>query len=220
MKGILMRPNLIPLIVDGRKIVTSRLMKPQPTEGTIGLIQHGEEWLERILTPEGEIVQIGDYTRRHKPHYKVVDGIVYIKEAWAVDKLWDDLKPSEINSFVTVYYFLDAAKKHKWAGKWRSPLLMPSKFARYFIKITDVRAERLQEITEEDAVAEGCNPTLEPIFIPNQENIIVKYGEASYTAKMNFAYLWDSINPEHPWASNPFIWRYSFKFFKKEVNNG
>ncbi len=76
---------------------------------------------------------------------------------------------------------------------WRSPLFMPEWAARYFILIEDVRAERLQAITEEDVVAEG----------------IVDIGAGDLRAM--FAVKWCFINPKHPWAGNWWVWRIAFK---------
>lgn len=82
--------------------------------------------------------------------------------------------------------------KEVWIGKWRNPLFMPEWAARYFIKITDVRVGRLQEITNTDAVAEG-------IFW------------AKNNPRDDFSFLWDSINPKYPWADNPWVFAYTFE---------
>jgi len=81
-----------------------------------------------------------------KPHYQIGE-TVYIKEAWGID---DDDQP-------IIFYKQETPD---WGGKWHSPLFMPERFARYFIKISDVRAEMLQEITEEDAQTEGVEQIL------------------------------------------------------------
>jgi len=96
---------------------------------------------------------------------------------------------------------------YKWweAQKKISPLFMPEWAARYFIKITDIRAERLQEITEEDAEAEG--------LILTKSGWKTDYIVSSATEK--FAILWNSINKDYPWESNPFVFVYSFKKAEK-----
>jgi len=71
---------------------------------------------------------------------------------------------------------------------WRSPVTMPRWAARQWLRITGLRAERLQMISAEDAIAEGAQ-TIEA-----------------------FALLWDRINGStHPWASNPWVWRIEFE---------
>jgi len=82
----------------------------------------------------------------------------------------------------TVYY-------HK-----RPSLFLPYDMCRTYVEIEDVRAERLQKISEEDAIAEGIQ-----VF--------------EYTAVDAFRILWDSINTKrgYPWKSNPFVWKYLYK---------
>ncbi len=95
--------------------------------------------------------------------------------------------------------------------KWRSPLFMPEWAARTFIQITDVRAERLQEITPEDCLAEGI------VRQTDRGNNIFWYeicGEyhgdtQTVTPLQSYAILWDSISPKFPWSSNPWVWVYT-----------
>ena len=90
--------------------------------------------------------------------------------------------------------------------KWKSGRFMFKKFARLWLEVTEVRPQRLQEISREDAVAEG-------IFVNK-----MCYGQDTadfplrYNAADAFADLWDSINGKtHPWESNPYVWAYTFK---------
>lgn len=133
-------------------------------------------------------------------------GIYYIKEAWATEPQYDHLKPREIPNNAKIYYSLDGYDD-TIMGKKRSPLFMPQWAARHFIKITSNAPQRLQEITEEDAEAEGFNcwefdnPDL--------------YADCPCTNQ--FIQRWDSINPDYPFETNPFVFRY--KFVLKEANN-
>ena len=83
-------------------------------------------------------------------------GIVYIKEAWATEKQYDHLKPRDIPATAKIFYPLDGYDSQSM-GKKRSPLFLPEKFARYFIKITGVRAENflLPLIAPEELEREG-----------------------------------------------------------------
>ena len=96
----------------------------------------------------------------------------------------------------------DDVKPNSYRGEgWykRSPLFMWGWMARHFITITGVRAERLQEITEVDAVDEGVDYTRRgtPITLDGKDHI------------RGFAYLWDSINKDYQWEMNPWVWVYS-----------
>ncbi len=177
--------------------------------------------------------------RAPKPRYQVGD-VVYIKEAWrigawnedmpaiAVDYKLDNFAREEWLTAPEDYDFeklwiecsdeaSDAGKEFDGEGqyhwnpgespcRWRSPLFMPEWAARYFIQITDVRPERLQEITEEDAMAEGCSLMV---------GVTAGGGMGLASAKYAYMKLWDSINPKYPWASNPWIWVYTFKKVEK-----
>src|SRR3990167_4586186 len=140
-----------------------------------------------------------------EPRYQVGE-TVYIKEAWQIGAFkyqeWADIN-FKLDHTMQRVTWNDWLEKHtKYGGstcsngdKWRSPLFMPEWAARHFIKIKDVKAERLQEITEEDAIAEGCIDDFEIVYIHDQEDYRGLY------AREHYARLWDSINPKYPWAS-------------------
>ena len=85
-------------------------------------------------------------------------------------------------------------------GGWRPSIFMPRWASRITLEITDVRVQRLQEITEEDARAEGCHPKIND-SLPD------------WTAKESFKILWDSLNAKRglDWDKNPWVWALSFK---------
>ena len=126
---------------------------------------------------------------------------VYVKEAWYVEKRFDHLKPRDIPLLSLVGYPLRDIRPD-WAGKLRSLMFLRQEFARYFIVIESVRAERLQEITEEDAEAEGLKYSIEDL-----------QSGCSYleTAREKFEYIWNSINKDYPFESNPWVWVCTFR---------
>lgn len=83
--------------------------------------------------------------------------------------------------------------------KWRSPIFMPRWASRITLEITEVRVQRLQEISEEDAAAEGVEPA--KLYISDECGPFV----AAYST------LWDSINGAGSWDANPWVWAVSFK---------
>jgi len=117
------------------------------------------------------------------------------------------------------YYIEYRATSDKaFCGKWRSSLFMPKYAARLFLKVTSVRVERLRDITDADAIAEGiyevrhngwfyCDPAT------------TKYPNRSLAVKPKQAYmwLWDQINDKrgYAWISNPWVWVYEFMRVKK-----
>lgn len=95
---------------------------------------------------------------------------------------------------------------------WCSPRFMPKRAARLFLEVQDVRVEKLQEITEEDAKAEGIRWTKEgPLHAHLYDAELDAYLNFP-TAKEVFKYLWNSIyGKKYPWESNPWVWVISFE---------
>jgi hypothetical protein len=96
----------------------------------------------------------------------------------------------------------------EYGYRWKPSIFMPRWASRLTLEIADVRVQRLQEITAEDARAEGA-PVGE--MLPGSVN-----GEPAQVMAMDplvaFAWLWNSINGKRaPWASNPWVWAISFR---------
>lgn len=94
----------------------------------------------------------------------------------------------------------------------RSPMLMPRFASRILLEITDIRVERLNDISEADAVKEGLR------ILPASGRYVVNpgdqhFGGASHDAVEVFSWLWDSLNTKkgYPWSSNPWVWVVEFK---------
>jgi len=195
MKGILFKPELIKAVAEGRKTQTRRVIKPQPDRVTHDLAGKPTAHAESIYP-----------CRRIRPSYKLGE-TVYIKETWCpVDDrefggdLWIDYKATPAFSDIAPAGW-DNVPPEDRELRWRSPIFMPAWAARYFIVITEVKAQRVQEITLGEAIQEGVK------LDPNWHT----------TALIEFQHLWDTINPKHPWESNPWVWVYTFRL--KEAND-
>ena len=105
-------------------------------------------------------------------------------------------------------YWKPHTKEHKFEGAWRPSIHMPRWASRILLEITDVRVERLNAISEEDARAEGiidggclnCGEP-EPCGCANPEP----------DATDAFAYLWQSVYGQESWNANPWVWVISFE---------
>lgn len=140
---------------------------------------------------------------------------VYVREHWKTTPAYDDLSPSEMGGEEPLRYLADDAT-FNWAeadgvavGRHRQAMHMPRWASRMWLEITDVRVQRLQDISEADCVAEGIQhvtTTASGEFYQNFQNPqcpLMAYGA--------YHSLWDHINGEGAWADNPWIVAYTFK---------
>ncbi len=195
MKPILFNTLMVQAILDGRKTQTRRVVKPQPADQlqynpafrTWGHISHLHIW---------------------KPP-AFMDEMLYVRETWCnVSK--EGVEP-EYNYLADAVYCEDYDKS-EW--KWRPAIHMPKDAARIFLRVTDVRVERLQEITIEQILNEGITrAAIEAKLSPGSSCPRWVYHEA---ARKCFSELWDStIKPteldRYGWAANPWVWVITFE---------
>ncbi|WP_009905984.1 hypothetical protein [Burkholderia thailandensis] len=86
---------------------------------------------------------------------------------------------------------------------------MPRTAARFALEITGVRVERLQDISEADAVAEGIDKTAAGFWSTYGQNDV----DGTYSPRRSFQYLWDGLNAArgHGWDANPWVWCVGFR---------
>lgn len=212
MKGICFTEPLFHKIVKGEKTQTRRIMNPQPTLKADWFIKELEGWkgfavLEKYTDCELERFEI------HKlltPRYKVGE-VIYLKEPYIYE--YD----KEEKCFRNYYKYLIAdVLKIKAIGaevRWKNKLFMPESEARYFIEITGVRVERLQDISNEDCVREGIIPCFSltgghwHYFMPDKLN------EPYHSPVNAYAVLINRIDSKGTWDRNPYVWVYEFKLY-------
>lgn len=105
-------------------------------------------------------------------------------------------------------------------GKWKPNIHMPKAACRIFLKITNVRVERLQDISEDDAIKEGVEVIGgkiddSPVF-RNYLQLGIKNGYGF--PRNSFSSLWKSINGEQSWKDNPWVWVIEFESIEKPEN--
>jgi hypothetical protein len=213
MNGILFKPDMIKAIIEGRKTVTRRLsglkeINNQPDLWYLVASLGGKFYFSQKYDKE----PIEDITV--KPRYHVGE-TVFIREAWRTLKYYESYPPNNIPSDTSID-FKDSQSIYPW-GRWRSPLHLPARFARYFIQILDVSAGRLQKITEEDAIKEGFGDL--GIIPANTAMLLTGTNNLDDAAKVltisQFADYWNSINPKYTYSMNPWGIRYEFKYLKE-----
>lgn len=202
-KPILFSTEMVQAILAGKKIQTRRIINPQPKEGVIT----SDDWNEIYWTSKIKIQDNPDrfeITETFKPKYQTGD-ILWVRETW--------FKTASPN--LNGAYFYKASLESSWVFKWKPSIHMPKETARIFLKVTNVRCERLQEISEGDSISEGVE-----LFDTNRyKDYEDKKSSGVRKARVSFATLWDSINAKkHPWESNPWVWLYDFERIEKPEN--
>lgn len=217
-RGMLFSAPMVQALLTDSKTQTRRAVKPQPvaSHGWVG----GAYWERRSATltrPVPEQWSIRDVLQ-FCPHGQVGDRI-WVRETWQIDAPHDGTWAStqfygckgtplsEIpERFRHPAYCLYSANWLHGQIKWRPSLLMPRWASRITLEITEVRVERLQDISEADALAEGIVQLLDGGFG-------LTAGEHYHAADPRISYwsLWDAINGQGSAESNPWVWRVAFR---------
>lgn len=232
-KPILFSTQMVEAILSGRKTMTRRIIKVQPkNDGQFWRISTMIESTSRNdkknegklhwITMENEY-SIKDYDNRYFQCKYSVGDILWVREKTCY--VMKDHAPDLLEGFrenrQTVYgtdFNEDWMKyaKEKYSYKWTPSIFMPKSAARIFLKITDIRAERLQDISEEDAKDEGISYKYdEEIGYTFKDYIKLNYIHSPINS---FQSLWQSINGEQSWNDNPFVWVISFERIEKLEN--
>ena len=127
---------------------------------------------------------------------------LYVRETWAAPHAYDHLPPRLIPQDARIHY---AATEDRGGLLWRPSIHMPRHASRITLEVTGVRVERLQDISEADAVAEGCKP-IRPELV--QDGLIVRPGRS---AVEEFRLVWEQIHGGGSWEKNPFVWVVTFR---------
>lgn len=209
MKPILFNAEMAQAVREERKTVTRRVVKPQPPEHTYLQHTHGRfAW---------SFWQEGDKHWARAPYQQ--GEILYMPEPWRCMGMFGEtgyavgFKDGETVRFM----FRDKDRAERWAKygnkpfeQWQSPYFMPREAARIFLRVEDVRVERLQSIETAGIEAEGIGR--EPLD---------EVGEEFYRGM--FSDLWDSTikaadRAMYSWAANPWVWVIRFKRIGEGAN--
>lgn len=196
-------------ILEGRKTQTRRVLKPQPVKRGMRLVWENIKTF--LSVPFGETKGFLDSMVRYSPYGHTGDRL-WVRESFAVVP-W---VTSDGADEERVIYEADNPGTDIFdpycGDKWSPVIFMPRRVSRIILEITEVRVERLQEISEDDAVAEGITrPSCIGLSACGGGCDACEAG-ASYTA--HFCNLWESLNVRRPgcaWSDNPWVWVISFK---------
>lgn len=189
-RPILFSAPMVRAILDGRKTQTRRVVKPQPE-----LTSHSGFLWKGYYSGTGFDMKTIVRNFSHRCPYGVFGDRLWVRECWAPVSTFD---PSpDTGALYRADTMYDAAVV-EW--KWRPSIHMPRWASRITLEVVAVRVERLQDISEADAQAEG-------VASDRQRESTWYDGKA---VRM-FRDLWSSINGVASWDANPWVWVVEFK---------
>jgi hypothetical protein len=197
-RPILFGAPMVRAILDGRKTQTRRAVKPMGRDDAFVLLDGGDGWWP-YRSDDGESSVTSDGMESpHRCPYGVPGGRLWVKETWSHsgDGVWSIGAARMASSGSPVY----RADGELPGVKWWSPIHMPREFSRITLEVTGVRVERLQDISQSDAEAEGVDCIKAKVPTPRDA----------------FRYLWDDINDRGSWDTNPWVWVIEFNRVSEE----
>jgi hypothetical protein len=207
-KPILFSTDMVTAILEGRKTMTRRKLKPKDEPYLINeksFINYSDSFgwnvKHKITDNPGKF----EITQQFKCPYGKIGDVLWVRETWLNNSGY---LPTDLGY---VYKAELGEKEIEYSKelnvKWKPSIFMPKEACRIFLEITNVKVERLQDISEDDAIKEGITW--------NRGTIQSGYGVGNSTshikAKECFQSLWKKINGAESWKSNPFVWVVTFK---------
>lgn len=209
-RPIIFSAPMVQALLAGRKTQTRRVLKPQPT-------------IFPSLAPSFSWGKFfGMWPDDWFGHGNEIDGALpyapgdrlWVRETWRTDVEWDDCPPREFDASDAIHYEADAEQRLSlwgdpfYPGRTRSPIHMPRWVSRLTIVVSDVRVQRVQEITPADAIAEGCPP------YANSQTIDCE----TPNPRDDFRGIWNSIHGPDAWDANPWVAAITFTVHKCNID--
>jgi hypothetical protein len=233
-KPIIFSAPMVRALLDGRKSQTRRVVKNVPDAPAMDNIAwpdkklHPKPYVDAYCgarrtpeNPRGMTENWAYWTRDDRPGPLFKVGYVpgdrlWVREAWKSDRAYDDLSPSEMGGEEPLIYLADSAVQRwgwkpdalsRW-GRYRHARFMPRWASRLTLTVTDVRVQRLQDISGWDVEAEGaCEFAALP---PNDQD--------TEEARAIFRDLWNSLHGSDAWAANPWVCALTFTVKKGNID--
>ncbi|VGG02344.1 morphogenetic protein [Klebsiella pneumoniae] len=215
-RGMIFNGEMTRAILDGRKTQTRRIMKVQPSEDFTPMNMALEtDYKARWYTPgvvdkdgylqpaSKKVFGVSNENEGYSCPFGAVGDRIWVRETWARYNI-------DQNSHDIAYR---ATTPADWPeeGRWRPSIHMPRWASRILLEITNVRVERLNAISEEDAEVEGID--MEALY--DSQDCYDCIADHNMTGRPTvtgaFKYLWESIYGEEGWKSNPWVWVIEFK---------
>lgn len=210
-RPILFSAPMVRALLDGRKTQTRRVLKPQPTCSAVQSFEDDDgimRWVPDPIDRPSDEVPL--------PVRFAVGDRLWVRETWAH-------VPLKGGAMGAIYRADgesaedDIEEGWDFLGKWRVSIHMPRKFSRLTLAVTDVRVQRLQEIGEGDAKAEGVIE-YEPDELDPAEFAPCEGGYIYNNAVSAYGDLWNRINGAGAWDANPWVVALTFTVERRNID--
>ncbi|MGP2644820.1 hypothetical protein ACTVKS_15350 [Serratia bockelmannii] len=219
-RPVIFNGEMVRAIIDGRKTQTRRVMKVQPSEHFHPMnmsleLDYSARWYtpgvidkDGYLQPAtGQVFGVAGEDEGYACPFGAVGDLLWVRETWSSDfanyypndRVWyaaDNNRCSDIEVVNGVRGIYSPESDVHVPFRWRPSIHMPRWASRITLEITGVRVERLNDISDGDAISEGCSTA------------DMKSGECVADV---FARLWSSIYGGDSWNANPWVWVIEFK---------
>lgn len=189
---------MVKAILSGQKTQTRRTMKVQPVLNGSFYEVYGAGWSKGVKS----VPVVNGHSLSNNCPFGAVGDRIWVRETFA-----KGLSTKSTLAFRATHKPEDLEDGFWETIKWTPSIHMPRWASRILLEITNVRVERLNDISEEDAQAQGVTPSAHAITPP----------EAVY--RVGFSELWRSIYGDENWEKNPWVWVIEFKRVQEQSND-
>jgi len=203
-RPIIMSAPMVRALLAGNKTETRRLawkLHPPTDDNRIlsaEIVPTGYQWRQGVLVKP-------TIWQKARPGDRL-----WVRETWGTDdSAQDDCPPRQLASFDSVGLLYRATDKCNFT-KWRPSIHMPRWASRLTLVVTEARMERLQEISEAGAKAEGCEPLV---------NDKMGTTEPGFEYRVGYARLWNSLHGPGAWEANPEVCAISFSVHQANIDS-
>jgi hypothetical protein len=230
-RPILFSAPMVRAILEGRKTVTRRPVKGLKTDTPVVDAFDDSPLIGACWDIGGPVI---------RSPYGLPGDRLWVREAWQADDQVNSIAPRDLSHGEPIRYPADWGFRQTGCamikpGKIRPSIHMPRWASRILLEITDVRVERLQDISDEQALAEGCFFTdygrkcghggkgwadvgscpAPEAYHPQRDGWMwdktTSSSQCLGAARWAFANLWNSVNGPDAWDANPWVWVIEFK---------
>lgn len=204
-RPILFSAPMVRALLEGRKTQTRRVLNPQPWNPEREKEADFDGWqchnAFQVNCRQGFISSCYGVCTR-----------LWVRETWTTGAHLDNTRPRDIPRYQSIGYIADDVEP--WLGRVRPSIFMPRWASRLTLIVTDVRVQRLQEISEEDAIADGCSCDSD-----GWRDYQMPATQCCATARDSYRTLWNSLYGPEAWDANPWVSAISFRTIHANIDS-